>query len=233
MRPMVLAEPHDISAARVVAHLRRRGVRPIVAGGTELALACWDHRIDRSGNAVSRVRLSSGEEVRSEDVSAALVRLQYIGPLQFARSGPDDRNYAAQELHALMLSFLAGLRCPVLNPPHPTGLAGADVKAGNIARAARRVGLDLVREAQRRRADAHDRQAVLVVGSRSVAGDEVSGAIAQRCVELATALNLSLVRFAFDGGSRGRLLVVDTFPELTMTNAAEVAAELDLPEAAE
>jgi hypothetical protein len=54
-----------------------------------------------------------------------------------------DAAYAAQELHALWLSILAGLTCPVVNPPALDALAGTLLAPAELFVRAREAGLDV------------------------------------------------------------------------------------------
>lgn len=124
-RLLVIADADDLGARAVAAAVRRsRGndsVEVVVAAELT-ATAIWEHRI-RDGRARSRVRLVDGRVLDDSPAGAVLNRIGVVAGPQLATR--PDREYAAMELHALLLSWLAGLACPVLNPPSPVGLGGA------------------------------------------------------------------------------------------------------------
>lgn len=141
MRCLVLAHPEDTTALRVTAALRRRvGVEKVrLVSAESLALApSWRHRLNtrraRSGSpgkekaldlqVESQVRLANGEEL-TEEVKVVFNRLCYAVLPQFEQAGEVDRNYAAIEMFALLLSWLASLQSagvPMINPPSTRGL---------------------------------------------------------------------------------------------------------------
>lgn len=70
------------------------------------------------------VVLPNGKRLDDESVAGVVNRLTWIAPASLVMAEPEDREYAAQELFALLLSWLHGLRAPVINRPAPSGLGG-------------------------------------------------------------------------------------------------------------
>ncbi len=70
----------------------------------------------------SRLTLGDGRAVESREVRGTLNRLPHAPPLPLAA---EDREYGFHEMSALVMSWLASLPGPVLNPPDTRGLAGA------------------------------------------------------------------------------------------------------------
>jgi hypothetical protein len=140
---LVLAHIGDDTAAEVALRLRRRvgPARVRVVTPEELVLApSWAHVIDGSG-VRTRIRLASGEVIGEPGPLAVFNRLRFVTPIQFDGAATADREYATMELHALVLSWLASMGCPVVNRPSPRGLGGDDRTTLEWLRLASRAGL--------------------------------------------------------------------------------------------
>ena len=123
-RLLVIADADDFGARAVAAAfttLHGSASVEVVVAAELTTTATWEHRI-RSGRAVSRVQLADGRVFGDSPAAVVLNRVRVVAGPQF--STPTDREYAGMELHALLLSWLAGLACPVFNPPAPAGLGG-------------------------------------------------------------------------------------------------------------
>lgn len=153
---LVLCHIHDRSAVRVYCALRKRlGAGAVeLASGEELALAPrWNHTLD-SGNVGTELTLADGRRLQSDRMRLVFQRIQQLDIPQFARSKPNDREYAVTEMQALLLSWLAGLPCPVVNRAGPRGLCGADRSRLEWMKLAENAGLptrgfELVSDARR------------------------------------------------------------------------------------
>lgn len=140
---LVLAHIGDDTAAEVALRLRRRvgPARVKIVTPEELVLApSWAHTIDEAG-ARTRIRLANGEVIGDPRPMAVFNRLRFVTAVQFDVAATADREYATMELHALLLSWLASLRCPVVNRPSPRGLGGDDRTTLEWLRIASRAGL--------------------------------------------------------------------------------------------
>jgi hypothetical protein len=86
-------------------------------------LACalrLEHRVGTDGSSLN-IELVDGRTVSSSDVKGTLNRVLHVPDIF---RGSPDRDYAVQELTALLMSLLYCLPGPVLNPPTPQGLSG-------------------------------------------------------------------------------------------------------------
>jgi hypothetical protein len=119
---LVIAADYDEAARWAVERLPSAGLDPLffVTDG-DLAGATWEHRLGVDG-ACTRLTLGDGRVIDSHEIQGTLNRLQLAPLLPLA---PEDRDYGFHEMSALMMSWLASLPGPVLNPPDTRGLAGA------------------------------------------------------------------------------------------------------------
>jgi hypothetical protein len=144
MTILVLASVSDLTAIRVAAALqRRRGAMGVqLRTPQELALApLWEHRVDDSG---VETRIGLHDETQLPNPRVIFNRVQQLEswPLQQAQS--QDRDYGQAEVWALLLSWLTGASCPVVNRPSPSGLAGNIMRPLVWRRLAQRAGLSSV-----------------------------------------------------------------------------------------
>lgn len=137
---MVIAEPADHAALWTYAGLQRLGLQPLeIVTMDELVTAPgWSHRLD-DDSARSRVELHDGRVFDSGSLRGVLNRA--VEP-QSPVDG-DAAGFAASELRALVVSWLASLRCPVVNPVSPNCLCGASHDTLGWLLLARRHGLDV------------------------------------------------------------------------------------------
>jgi hypothetical protein len=139
---LVLCERGDPSAAWARNGLAARGLAPVeLVVAESLSYApLWVHHL--SDDAVGgEVRLADGRTIASGDVRGVLNRLVAPPVGHLAGAAPGDRDYAAQELFALMLSWLEAFECPVLNRATPNGLSGPWLERSEWCVLAERAGL--------------------------------------------------------------------------------------------
>jgi hypothetical protein len=140
---LVLAHIGDDTAVEVALRLHRRvgPARVRIITPEELVLApSWAHVIDEAG-VRTRIHLANGEVIGDPQPVAVFNRLRFAAAIQFDGAATADREYATMELHALLLSWLASLPCPVVNRPSPRGLGGDDRTTLEWLRIASRAGL--------------------------------------------------------------------------------------------
>jgi hypothetical protein len=123
---VILAHREDEVAASVERLLRLRApagrVRRLDAD--ELILATTWTQSQREGRTTTTLRFAGESRIDSEEIEVVFNRLDYVAASHFAQSA-EDHTYAVAEMSALILSWLASLRCPVINKPSSRGLAGA------------------------------------------------------------------------------------------------------------
>jgi hypothetical protein len=123
---LVVCPAADLSALWAYRGLRARGLEPLELVAAEvLAHALrWDHRLGTTGTTIE-IELADGRRISGDQVRGTLNRLVHVPADGVVAAHSDDRDFAAQELNALYLSWLSALPGPMLNRPTPQGLCGA------------------------------------------------------------------------------------------------------------
>src|SRR5215210_9151121 len=124
MKFLILAHRWDTHAAAVAAALQRRHpnrASRIVTMEELIFAPSWVHRVE-AGGTVTQVTLHDGCTLHSGEIGVVFNRLRHVDMPHFP---PAERNYATAEMSALLLSWLEGMPCPIVNPAVPLGLGGA------------------------------------------------------------------------------------------------------------
>jgi len=147
MRFLILAHHEDATAIGVAAALRRRHApnQIRVVSLDEIVLAPkWVYRIEE-GHTCTELILHDGTVIQSHDIGVVFNRLQYVSMPHFTTAKREDRDYATMEMFALLVSWLAGLPCPVMNPVSSEGLNGPVYSSAKWQILAGKVGLPVFR----------------------------------------------------------------------------------------
>lgn len=122
---LVIASSRDASARWVYDRLCALDPAKIeCVTDADLMDAIWRHEVSDDG-CRTILTLADGRQIDTSQVSGVLNRLTHIPAEMVAKVTPDDREYARQELYALVLSWLQSFEGHVLNPPDAMGLCGA------------------------------------------------------------------------------------------------------------
>ena len=196
---LVLAEDGDESATWVAQQLQLRGLNPLrLVTGAELASSArWCYRHDATGPR-TELRLSDGVVVDSLAVRGVVNRLTgwYSAPAPIAGT---DIDYAAAEFAALVLAFMNGLHCPVINRAEPTGAAGGPWSPLRWRWEAHLAGLTTYssgHEAAIPPSPPGQFSTVLGLGGRLLGADDIDPSTAQGCSRLSKARGDSLVQLS-------------------------------------
>jgi hypothetical protein len=220
---VAFCEPYDEAALWAVVGLRRLGLELEVVLGEELFAGSLSHTAGPSGTSLL-AQLPDGRELRSGEIRGVLNRLLEVPPAWLGRFGGADRDYVAEEAHALLVSALRGLDCPVLNPPDPSALCGpirGDAEWRALAAAA---GLDTAPFALSTWAgDPPATEAaatVLVIGRRAVGAP--SEELSDGCAALAALAGTPVLGVSLDPG--GRVRTASPLPDLRAGGAEGLEA---------
>jgi hypothetical protein len=126
---VVLAPAHDrgaVAVARTAAARRGAGAVHLVTPSALAGARGWTHAVDARGAVTGDVVLRSGTVLAPDAIGCVLNRCFAVTAPAFAHAQPRERDYAAAEMHALVVSWLAGLGRPVVN--------GADTMLGSTSR---------------------------------------------------------------------------------------------------
>ncbi|ORA24393.1 hypothetical protein [Mycobacterium aquaticum] len=147
---VIVADPGDAGAAAVASATAalRADLRVTVASPASLSGAAWTHTVDRGGAATTKIALPGGRRIDSTEVAAVLVRSEAVPVPRFAKSTTADRNYAAGEFRALMVSWLRSLGPRVINGVDGMGLSGPSWSPQRWLVEAGRAGLPVVDSAR-------------------------------------------------------------------------------------
>jgi len=121
-RVLVVAEPRDIGALRVVRLLHQRSDVLVELISTDQLLLApkWAH--DPLGD--TEIVLGNGSVLTNSTIDAVFCRIAHVNPPQFARAKSHDQLYAQGEFYSLILSWLEQLGTKVHNQPHAGNLSG-------------------------------------------------------------------------------------------------------------
>jgi hypothetical protein len=82
----------------------------------------WSHFVAAPGRSGSIA--IAGSVIPEQEVTGVLTRTPWISGYELPQIDEADRDFVASEVSALLLSWLASRRCPVINRPMPSCLAG-------------------------------------------------------------------------------------------------------------
>lgn len=137
---LVLCDADDVAAYWLVARLRAAGRPCLLVTSDLLSFArVRSQRIGRDG-VRALVRLDEVTVVETPDL--VVNRMPMPPTAAWRHAVPAEREYATAELIAFVLSWLAGLECPVRNRPEPECLAGPAPHDLLATVQAQRAGLD-------------------------------------------------------------------------------------------
>jgi hypothetical protein len=114
---LVIADRSDADAGALVSRL---GSRAVLVTPRALSMPGWNWVPDPA----ARTGRSADTQFRGDQLGAVVTRLATVAPYQLGHVVPDDRDYVAAEMTAFLRAWLAGLPCPLFNPPHDLCLNG-------------------------------------------------------------------------------------------------------------
>jgi hypothetical protein len=224
---VILASQHDLDAAALAARWAADDAALLTPRG--LSVGGWRHHL---GSPADSTAVIDGRTLPVEELTGVLTRLWCVGLADLPHIVPPDREYVSIEMSAFLTSWLTSLKCPVLNRPSATCLAGPNWQAEEWTHRAARLGIP-VRPSTRRSALGEEpapparhegRVTVTVVGARCLgAGEETLRRHARRLAEHA---GTGLLDVYFDGGGPEASFVgVSLWPDLNSPDIADAVLE--------
>ncbi len=120
---LVLCHDRDVVAAWCAVAMRHSGLSPVeVVLAQDLAFGASLKHSVIDGRAHTEIRLGDGRVLVSDDIRGVINRLVAMPPGEDVPEA--DKPYAVAERTAATVSWLAGLTCPVVNPPTANFLSG-------------------------------------------------------------------------------------------------------------
>lgn len=195
----------------------------------DLSVAGWRHLLDNPEDCEVVI---DGQAVAAREITGVLTRLPYVPERELRRIAREDRPYVAAEMTAFLRSWLAGLRCPVLNRPTPACLSGPGWRREQWVYAAARIGIPVQPVAWHLDYEAGTPEekpippetSVTVVGARCLG--TAGGALVAQARRLAGAAGADLLAVRFIEAEAGfRLHSADPWADVSSREVADALLE--------
>jgi hypothetical protein len=199
---VVVGSAHDPRARSLVAHW---GV-PCAAllSAEDLSRPGWVLDVPERG----RGRCVAGERIIPDRTITGILTLRpRIFAEELGHVAPPDRGYVAAEMTAVLLAWLAARRCPVLNAPSASALAGPNWRAARWRHAAHALGIPVARSERVEDATVTE---LVMIGSRCFGA--VEGRVAAFAAALGRAAGVELLGCRFT--PEGEFLSATPWPAL-------------------
>lgn len=224
---VVVAGRHDREARHLEERWAPMGTAILTCD--DLSVAGWRHPLENPEDSVAVI---GGQVVAAREITGVLTRLPYVPEHELRRIAREERAFVAAEMTAFLRSWLAGLRCPVLNRPTPTCLTGPGWRRERWAYAAARLGvpvqpvewhLDRGTNVPEEDGPAPS-HTVTVVGARCL--ETADGELASQARRLAAAGGVDLLAVHFAETEAGLVLHgADTWADVSSPEVADAILE--------
>lgn len=231
---VVVASRYDETARSLVDRWAKQEARLLSC--EDLSVVGWRHSLSGLGGdsppLLDSTAVIDRQVVGVEEISGVLTRLPCVFEQELLQIVPDDRSYVAAEMNAFLISWLSGLKCPVLNRPTPTYLLGPNWRPQQWVYAAAQVGIPVrpVHQHIRLAAEALPQTPELSPVTVTVVGDRIFGsvdqALATQARRLADAAKVDLLAVHFSGSESGAdFLGADLWPDISSSDVADAILE--------
>jgi hypothetical protein len=220
---VILAGQNDDDARRLALHWSA-----CLVTAADLSISGWRHypcTIQQDTAVINK------HKVAVSDITGVLTRRPCIFEEELSHIVPSDRAYVAAEMTAFLLSWLAGLTCPVLNQPTPTCLSGPGWRQEQWVGLAMHLGIPVYpfrRQARCKESCAVDapirHDTVTLVGGRPCG--KADPVLVEHTQGLAAAAGVDLLSVRFSRERREpRLLSADLWPDVSSAEVADALLE--------
>lgn len=231
---VVVASRYDETAQSLVDRWTKQEARLLTC--EDLSVVGWRHSLRGVGGdsppLLDSTAVVDGQVVGVEEISGVLTRLPYIFEQELLQIVPDDRSYVAAEMNAFLISWLSGLKCPVLNRPTPTYLLGPNWRPQQWLYAAAQLGIPVhpMRRYIALSGDVCPKPPEMPPVTVTVVGDRIFGsvdqALATQARRLADAAKVDLLAIHFSGSESGAdFLGADLWPDISSPDVADAILE--------
>jgi hypothetical protein len=224
---VLLASRHDEMAHALAARWSAEGAALLTPRG--LSVGGWRHHL---GSPSDSAAVIDGRPVPVEELTGVLTRLWCVGVQDLPHIVPPDREYVSIEMSAFLVSWLTSLKCPVLNRPTATCLAGPNWQPEEWTHRAARLGIP-VRPIERHSAFGAEaatpsaiaeRVTVTVVGARCLGATDET--LRRHARLLAAHAGVGLLDVLFDGDdARASFVGVNLWPDIASPDIADAILE--------
>lgn len=193
---LIIASALDHQATALAGRWARRHV--VVATPRDLSRPGWRLRVGRPQHARAAI---GARIVAADELDAVVSLLPWIAAPELGHIVEEDRAYVANEMGAFLLAWLTELRCPVIDRPSPSSLAGCGRWPGEWASVATSLG---IKASPGWTGETMD---VTVVGGCAVDDDATTPRTRRAAAALATAAGRNLVTLQFKAHAAEPVLV--------------------------
>ena len=225
---VIFASRYDLSSRPLAAQWSAHDARLLTCD--DLSVAGWRHYLNSDLNSENAsTAVVDGKIVATEDISAVLIRWPGVFEQELTYIQVADRGYVAREMMAFLVSWLSGLKCPVINCPTPVNLSGPAWRLEQWTYTAANLGIPVrkaVRQVTHKR-ELNENSKLESQVSVSVVGDRCFGKVDESLLDqsrrLAVAAGVSLVGVSFSGPEAGSFFTgADLLPQLSEETADAV-----------
>lgn len=231
---VVVASRYDEAARSLVNRWANQEARLLTC--EDLSVVGWRYSVsgkdEVSSSLLDSTAVVDGQVVGVEEISSVLTRLPCVFEQELLHIVPDDRAYVASEMNAFLISWLSGLKCPVLNRPAPSYLLGPNWRHQQWVYTAAQVDIP-VRQVHQHialGAEVLPQTPEQLPVTVTVVGDRILGSVDRvlatqaRC--LADVAEVDLLAVHFSGNeSNAEFLGADLLPDISSSDIAEAILE--------
>jgi hypothetical protein len=224
---VVIASQYDEAAKSIATRWSAHGA--VLLMPKELSTSGWRHD---PNNPQEYTAVVNNQEVAPGKITGVLTRLPCVTEHELDHIVANDRAYVASEMTAFLLSWLAGLSCPVLNRPTPTCLAGLAWRPEQWVHLASRIGIPVCPARRHaRRGDElslgriqYPTESVTVIGGRY--RGTADSTLVNYARQLAAISRVEMLQAHFSRvEGRPRFLSADVWPDVTLADVADAILE--------